>query len=167
MAASRWDSQLLLPVSRVGNGPTRAWDRTGTKTYPTATELLITADAGVSNDVGPAPGRSSCNTSRTAAAYHQRVALSARDVEVEQRAPAFCHITQNWRGRPLVDHETVVQLIGSVRTRTGLTVKARLDRRPYPAGVKVPDADMDRLRLTPAAFHGDWNYTIHPRESGE
>jgi hypothetical protein len=76
----------------------------------------------------------------------------------------FCHITENWRGRPLVDHETVVQLIGSVRTTTGLTVKARLDRRIYPIGVKVPDAEMDSICLTPADFHGEWNYTIHPRE---
>jgi hypothetical protein len=58
----------------------------------------------------------------------------------------------------------VVQLIGSVRTTTGLTVKARLDRRIYPTGVKVPDAEMDSICLTPADFHGDWNYTIHPRE---
>jgi DDE family transposase len=58
----------------------------------------------------------------------------------------------------------VVQLIGSVRTSTGLTVKARLDRRTYPAGVKVPDAEIENLRLTPANFHGEWNYTIHPRE---
>jgi len=75
----------------------------------------------------------------------------------------FCHITENWRGRPLVDHETVVQLIGNVRTTTGLTVKAKLDTRPYPLGVKVPDAEMETLLLTPDDFHGDWNYTLHPR----
>ena len=75
----------------------------------------------------------------------------------------FCHITENWRGRPLTDHETIVQLIGSVRTASGLTVKAKLDTRTYPLGVKVPNADMDNLLLTRAEFHGDWNYTIHPR----
>ena len=75
----------------------------------------------------------------------------------------FCHITENWRGRPLVDHETVVQLIGSVRTTTGLTVKAKLDRRAIPPASQCPDAEMDDLLITHADFHGEWNYTLHPR----
>jgi hypothetical protein len=77
----------------------------------------------------------------------------------------FCHITENWRGRPLVDQKTVVPLIGSVRTITGLTVKAKLDRRGYPIGVTVSDAEMDNLLITHADFHGEWNYTLHPRHS--
>jgi hypothetical protein len=72
-------------------------------------------------------------------------------------------LAENWRGRPLIDHETVVNLIGSVRTSTGLTVKAQLDRREYPTGIKVPDAEMSGLHITQALFHGDWNYTVHPR----
>jgi hypothetical protein len=71
--------------------------------------------------------------------------------------------TENWRGRPLVDRETVVQLIGSVRTTTGLKVKAKIDLRQYPTGIKVSDADMDALLITQESFHGEWNYTIHPR----
>jgi hypothetical protein len=76
----------------------------------------------------------------------------------------FCHITENWRGRPLVDHETVVQLIGSVRTTAGLTVTARLDKRQYATGIKVSDAQMEDLLITHEPFHGEWNYTLHPRQ---
>ncbi len=144
----------------------RWWRSMGKQTYATATELLITADAGGSNSA----------RSRLWKVELQRFAdRSGLTISVSHFPPGtskwnkiehrlFCHITENWRGRPLVDHETVVQLIGSVRTTTGLTVKARLDRRPYPAGVKVADAEMDSIRLTPADFHGEWNYTIHPRE---
>jgi len=147
----------------------RWWRGMGTKTYPTATELFITADAGGSNSARARAWkvelqRFADRSGLTISVSHFPPGTSKWN-KIEHRL--FCHITQNWRGRPLVDHETVVQLIGSVRTRTGLTVKARLDRRLYPTGVKVPDADMDCLRLTPAAFHGDWNYTIHPREPGK
>ncbi len=74
----------------------------------------------------------------------------------------FCHITDNWRGRPLVDHETVVQLIGSVRTKTGLIVKAKLDTRLYPTGVEVADEEMEGLNITRDRFHGEWNYAFAP-----
>ena len=74
----------------------------------------------------------------------------------------FCHITENWRGRPLIDHETIVQLIGSVRTSKGLVVKANLDTRTYETGISVPKSKMDDLNIVPEAFHGDWNYTIKP-----
>jgi hypothetical protein len=144
----------------------RWWRGMGKKTYPSATALLITADAGGSNSA----------RSRVWKVELQRFAdRSGLTISVSHFPPGtskwnkiehrlFCHITENWRGRPLVDHETVVQLIGSVRSTTGLTVKARLDRRTYPLGVTVPDAEMDGLCLTPADFHGQWNYTIHPRE---
>ena len=74
----------------------------------------------------------------------------------------FCHITENWRGRPLVDHETIVQLIGSVRTSTGLSVKSKLDVRTYQTGITVSDAQIDQLNIVAAPFHGEWNYTIKP-----
>jgi len=76
----------------------------------------------------------------------------------------FCHITQNWRGRPLATYETVVNLIGNTRTTAGLQVKARVDRRQYPTGKKVLSIEMKRLAITRAGFHGDWNYTIDPRD---
>jgi hypothetical protein len=144
----------------------RWWRGMGKQTYPTATDLLITADAGGSNSARSRAWkvelqRFADRSGLTISVSHFPPGTSKWN-KIEHRL--FCHITENWRGRPLVDHETVVQLIGSVRTTTGLTVTARLDRRPYPAGVKVPDAEMDRLDLTPADFHGEWNYTLHPRE---
>jgi len=76
----------------------------------------------------------------------------------------FSHISENWRGRPLVDHETVVNLIAHTTTATGLTVKAKLDRRPYPTKVKVPNATMATIAINPRRFHGEWNYKIAPRD---
>ena len=75
----------------------------------------------------------------------------------------FCHITENWRGRPLVDHETVVQLIGATRTTGGLRVRAKLDERTFPKGVEVTDEELAEINLVKEAFHGEWNYTIVPR----
>ena len=75
----------------------------------------------------------------------------------------FSHISMNWRGRPLVSHEVVVQLIGATMTKTGLKVKAKLDRRKYPLRVKVSDEEMASLNIEPHEFHGEWNYTIKPR----
>jgi hypothetical protein len=75
----------------------------------------------------------------------------------------FSFITQNWRGKPLVSYQTIVQLIGATTTRTGLKVQCAIDDALYPAGVKVSDAEMADLKLTPHAFHGEWNYTIEPR----
>jgi hypothetical protein len=143
----------------------RWWRYMGKYAYPDAQTLLITADAGGSNSA----------RSRLWKVELQRFAdRSGLAISVSHFPPGtskwnkiehrlFCHITENWRGRPLVDHETVVQLIGNVRTTAGLTVKAKLDTRAYPVGVKVPDADMEAVLLTPDDFHGDWNYTIHPR----
>ena len=74
----------------------------------------------------------------------------------------FCHITENWRGQPLVDHETVIQLIGNTRTKMGLRVKAALDARSYPKGIKVSDELLDQVNLKPDSFHGDWNYAVTP-----
>jgi hypothetical protein len=143
----------------------RWWRYMGKQAYPDAQTLLITADAGGSNSA----------RSRLWKVELQRFAdRSGLAISVSHFPPGtskwnkiehrlFCHITENWRGRPLVDHETVVQLIGNVRTTAGLTVKAKLDTRAYPLGVKVPDADLDAVLLTPDEFHGNWNYTIHPR----
>src|SRR2546427_1686634 len=74
----------------------------------------------------------------------------------------FCHITQNWRGRPLVSLEVIVNLIGNTTTRAGLKVRAELDPAPYPTGIQVSDAELAAVQLQPAAFHGDWNYSITP-----
>lgn len=141
------------------------WRSMGKRSYPNARELLITADGGGSN----------ASRSRLWKLELQQFAdCSGLTISVSHFPPGtskwnkiehrlFCHITENWRGRPLVDRETVVQLIGSVRTTTGLTVKAKLDTRSYPTGITVSDAEMDGLSITTEPFHGEWNYTLHPR----
>jgi len=143
----------------------RWWRYMGKQTYPDAHELLITADAGGSNSARSRLWKMELQhlADRTGLAIsvsHFPPGTSKWN-KIEHRL--FCHITENWRGRPLLDHETVVQLIGNVRTTTGLTVKAKLDTHEYPTGVRVPDAEMETLRITQATFHGEWNYTIHPR----
>jgi Rhodopirellula transposase DDE domain len=75
----------------------------------------------------------------------------------------FCHITENWRGRPLVDHEVVVNLIGATTTETGLEIQAKLDENLYPVGQKVTKQQMKELSIKQDTFHGEWNYTIEPR----
>jgi Rhodopirellula transposase DDE domain len=77
----------------------------------------------------------------------------------------FCHITANWRGRPLVSHEVIVNLIANTTTHAGLTIQAALDQGAYPTGIKVTAQQMESLHLLPADFHGDWNYTLKPRRS--
>ena len=82
---------------------------------------------------------------------------------IEHRLFAF--ITQNWRGKPLVSHQVIVQLIANTTTTTGLTVACRLDKASYEKGIKVSDTEMAALNLHPDAFHGEWNYTFQPRTS--
>jgi len=143
----------------------RWWRNMGKKVYPDATELLITADGGGSN--GSRARLWKAELQRFADESGLRIGVShfppgtSKWNKIEHRL--FCHITENWRGRPLVDHETIVQLIGSVRTSTGLKVKARLDKRKYPTGIVVSDSTMDDIDLIRDEFHGDWNYTIVPR----
>jgi hypothetical protein len=76
----------------------------------------------------------------------------------------FSQITFNWRGRPLTSYyETVVNLIGSTTTRTGLRVQAALDKGEYPTGVRASDEELSTLNLRPKRFHGEWNYSLAPR----
>jgi Rhodopirellula transposase DDE domain len=81
---------------------------------------------------------------------------------IEHRLVAF--ITQNWRGKPLLTHQVIVQLIASTTTQTGLTVQCRLNQNACDKGIKVSNAEMATLNITPANFHGEWNYTIPPRK---
>jgi hypothetical protein len=74
----------------------------------------------------------------------------------------FCHVTQNWRGRPLVSHDLIVKLIGATTTSSGLKVKAALDTDRYQSGIKVSDEELDAVKITREAFHGEWNYSIRP-----
>jgi len=76
----------------------------------------------------------------------------------------FCHITENWRGKPLVSRAVVVNLIGSTKTRTGLKIKAELDLNKYKTGIKITDEELAEIRIKKDKFHGEWNYTISPRK---
>jgi hypothetical protein len=75
----------------------------------------------------------------------------------------FCHITQNWRGKPLISHDIIINLIASTATKTGLEIRAELDRGSYPTGVAVADEELASVNLKRASFHGDWNYSIRPK----
>jgi hypothetical protein len=75
----------------------------------------------------------------------------------------FSHITQNWRGRPLVSHEVIVNLIANTRTKDGLKIRAELDRGKYPTGIKISNGELAMLNLKLDSFHGDWNYSVMPK----
>lgn len=75
----------------------------------------------------------------------------------------FCHITNNWRGRPLISREVVVNLIGSTTTDAGLEIRSQLDENTYAAGIKVTDEELASLAIERDEFHGEWNYRLHPR----
>ena len=142
------------------------WWRMGRKAYPGARELLITADGGGSNAATSRLWK--VELQKLADRTKLRIGVShfppgtSKWNKIEHRL--FCHITENWRGRPLVDLETIVQLIGSTRTKKGLRVKAGLDSREYPTGVVVQDEEIDGLNVRRDTFHGEWNYTFRPRE---
>jgi hypothetical protein len=72
----------------------------------------------------------------------------------------FSYISMNWRGRPLISHEVIVNLIGNTTTQSGLTINAELDTNLYPKGIHISDAELEMLNMTKASFHGEWNYTI-------
>lgn len=138
------------------------WKRMGRQAYPEAKELLILADSGGSN--GARSRLWKLSVQRLANETSLQVSVShfppgtSKWNKIEHRL--FSFITQNWRGRPLVSHEVIVNLIGSTRTDTGLKVKAKLSRKKYQTGIKVKDADFARIKIKPKRFHGDWNYTI-------
>ena len=145
----------------------RWWEAVGQPTYPRASHLLISADGGGSNGYRTRLWKTEVQRFADATGLHVTVCHlppgTSKWNKIEHRL--FAHISMNWRGRPLVSHEVVVELIGATTTRTGLRVRAERDTKPYPTKVKVPDVAMAALSLTPHAFHGEWNYTIHPRPS--
>ncbi|MFD3331018.1 ISAzo13 family transposase [Streptomyces sp. NPDC058701] len=143
----------------------RWWNGQGQSAYPQATRLLITADAGGSNGYRTRAwklelARLAAETGLLITVCHLPPGTSKWN-KIEHRL--FSHITMNWRGRPLTSHEVIVQSIAATTTRTGLRVTAELDTNAYPTGVHIGDAEMAALPLTRHAFHGDWNYALHPR----
>jgi hypothetical protein len=146
----------------------RQWWRTmGKQAYSKATDLLITADAGGSNGYRARAWKVELQDLADEIGIRIHVCHfppgTSKWNKIEHRL--FCHITQNWRGKPLTSFETVVNLIGSTRTRKGLSVKARLDKNSYPIGLGITMTEMKRLVLRRDDFHGDWNYQVDPRLS--
>jgi hypothetical protein len=149
------------------NSIRRWWTRMGQKRFPRASELLITADGGGSNGHRSRLWRLSLQGLADELGLKLCVCHfppgTSKWNKIEHRL--FSFITQNWRGRPLVSHQAIVNLIASTTTRAGLIVKAAIDTTRYDTAIKVSDEELARLRLTRHEFHGDWNYTITPRKN--
>jgi hypothetical protein len=143
----------------------RWWQRLGKSRYPNARCLTITADCGGSNGVRlrlwkRELQRFADETGLVVTVVHLPPGTSKWN-KIEHRL--FAYISQNWRGKPLVSHYVIIQLIAATTTETGLTVTCDIDRNSYPKGIEVTDAEMAALNIQRNAFHGDWNYTISPR----
>jgi hypothetical protein len=145
----------------------RCWlERKGRRCYPDARELTITADCGGSNGarvrLWKVELQKLADETGLAIHVHHYPPGTSKWNKIEHRL--FCHITQNWRGRPLTDRLAVVELIGATTTKTGLTVESALDTRNYQKGIKISKAEMKCLEITGDQFHPEWNYTITPRQ---
>lgn len=144
----------------------RWWCEMGEASYPQARRLLITADGGGSN--GHRARLWKRELQRLADELNLTIQVchfppgTSKWNKIEHRM--FCHITANWRGRPLVSRQVVVNLIGNTRTREGLQIKAALDENTYTKGIKVSDEELASLALERDEFHGEWNYRFLPRE---
>ena len=143
----------------------RWWEQMGSQRFPRARELLITADGGGSN---------SCRSRLWKVALQELADQIELKLRISHFPPGtskwnkiehrlFSFITQNWRGKPLVSRQAIVNLIASTTTKTGLIVRAALDTTLYETGIKVSDKDLAQLKITAAEFHGEWNYLISPR----
>jgi len=143
----------------------RWWREMGRKAYPRARSLLITADSGGSNGARVRLWKWELQkladeTGLTISVSHLPPGTSKWN-KIEHRL--FSFISNNWRGQPLLTHATVINLIASTQTRTGLHVRCVLDRRKYPKQVTISDEQMAAVNITRNRFHGDWNYSIRPR----
>lgn len=142
----------------------RWWRGMGQAEYPAAGRLLITADGGGSNGsrvrLWKVELRKLANETGLEMSVCHLPPGTSKWNKIEHRL--FSFISQNWRGRPLVSHEVIVNLIAATTTRTGLTVQCQLDTNIYPAGSKVSDEEMAAIRIQQDSFHGDWNYTVLP-----
>jgi transposase len=143
----------------------RRWWRTmGRPSYPQATRLLITADAGGSN--GSRLRLWKLELQKLADQTGLRIVVchfppgTSKWNKIEHRL--FSYISQNWRGKPLRSFETIISLIAATGTSTGLKVHAELNRERYEAGIKVSDEELAQIKIRRDKFHGDWNYEIHP-----
>ena len=148
------------------NSIRRWWSEMGHERFPQAKELLITADGGGSNSSRSRLWKVSLQELADDLGMKLFVCHfppgTSKWNKIEHRL--FSFITKNWRARPLVSLEVIVNLIANTTTRTGLTVKAAIDTNRYPTKIKVSDEQIRALRLKPHEFHGEWNYTLSPRK---
>jgi hypothetical protein len=147
------------------NSIRRWWLEMGRARYPDAKTLLATADCGGSNGVRVRLWKWELQNLADELGLEITVCHlppgTSKWNKIEHRL--FSFITQNWRGKPLVSYQAIVQLIASTTTRTGLNVKYGIDSNRYPSGIKISDAQMATINIRPHEFHGEWNYTIAPR----
>jgi transposase len=140
------------------------WQSMGRQAYPDATELLVTADGGGSNSSRSRLWKVELQNLADDTGLNINVCHfppgTSKWNQIEHRL--FSHITQNWRGRPLLSHEVIINLIANTTTTAGLKVQCRLDTNSYPTGIKVSDAELADVQLERSEFHGDWNYRISP-----
>jgi len=142
----------------------RWWIMMGRSCYPDAKELLIMSDGGGSNSSRSRLWK--CCLQKLADELSLKLVIchfppaTSKWNKIEHRM--FCHITQNWRGKPLTSHEAVVQLIGATSTEKGLRIQAALDPTHYPLKKKVSAAQLSEVQITRETFHGEWNYSIAP-----
>src|SRR3954467_299233 len=143
----------------------RWWKEMGHPHYPHARRLLITADCGGSNGYRVRLWKREVQKLADEIGIEIQVCHfppgTSKWNKIEHRM--FCHITNNWRGKPLLSRAVVVNLIGSTKTRAGLHIQAELDTNTYETGIEVSDEELAAVRLEKATFHGEWNYTISPQ----
>lgn len=145
----------------------RWWKRMGMRLYPHAKELMITADGGGSN--GSRVRLWKIEVQKLAEELEMTIHIShfppgtSKWNKIEHRM--FCHVSENWRSRPLESRAVVVNLIANTRTEKGLTIQAEIDDAFYSTGIRIPDEDMAKLAIIRDEFHGEWNYKIFPRNN--
>jgi hypothetical protein len=134
----------------------------GMKRYPNAKKILIMADGGESNGsrsrLWKVAIQNLANKLKFPVSISHFPPGTSKWNKIEHRI--FSHITQNWRGRPLVSHEVIINLIANTTTKNGLKIKAKLDSGIYQTGQKISNDELDLIKTN--SFHGDWNYTIYP-----
>ena len=140
------------------------WNNVGKELYPESKQVLITADGGGSNGsrvkLWKKELQKFCNESGLEVTVCHFPPGTSKWNKIEHQL--FSQISINWRGRPLTSYEVIVNLIGSTRTRKGLTVRSVLDTNQYEKGKKISDEEMKKINILRHEFHGDWNYTIKP-----
>ena len=144
----------------------RWWKSMGEYSYPKANKIYITADGGGSN--GSRVRLWKLELQKLSNEMNMEIHVShfppgtSKWNAIEHKL--FSYISQNWRGKPLVSHEVIIKLISSTKTKSGLRVQCELDKNKYEKGIKVTDAEMDKINLSKNDFRGDWNYSISPIE---